>query len=87
MHITNSATLVLMLFSLSIWYFHFLFMRKLTPAWPLFALECYSRWPLCRLVKHSSRLLRSRLQRVRRVLVCVHLLVEFWRCASPSLDL
>ena len=29
----------LMLFTLIIWSFHFLFMRKPTAAWPLFALE------------------------------------------------
>ena len=39
--------------------FHVLFMRKPTPAWPLFALEWYSRWPHCKIMKHSSRLLSS----------------------------
>ena len=57
MHNTFSATLWLMLFTLTVWSFHFLFMRKPTLAWPLFAFEWYSRWPLCKVVKHSSRLL------------------------------
>ena len=43
-----SVTLGLMLFTLTMWSFHSLFMRKPTPAWPLFAVEWYSRWPLCK---------------------------------------
>ena len=42
-----------------LWSFHFLFMRKPTPDWALFAWEWYSRWPLCKVVKHSSGLLTS----------------------------
>ena len=56
---TCTATLGLMLLTLTIWSFHFLFMRNPTHAWPLFALEWYSRWPLCKIVKHSSGLLTS----------------------------
>ena len=56
---TSSSTPGLMLFTLAVWYFHFLFTRKPTPAWQLFALELYSRWPLCKVVKHSSGLLIS----------------------------
>ena len=56
---TSSATLGLMLLTLDLLSFHFLFMRKPTPACPLFALEWYSRWPLCRVVKPSSFLLIS----------------------------
>ena len=56
---TSSATLGLMLLTLVMLSFHFLFMRKPTSACPLFALECYSRWPLCRVVKPSSCLLFS----------------------------
>ena len=59
MHKTSSATLGLMLFTLTMWSFYFLFMRKPTPAWPLFALELHNRWPLCKVVKHSSGLLTS----------------------------
>ena len=40
MHGTSSAALGLMLFTLTIWSYHFLFMRKSTPAWPLLALQC-----------------------------------------------
>ena len=39
--------------------FHFLFLRTPTPAWLLFALEWCSRWPHCKVVKHSSRLFTS----------------------------
>ena len=53
---TSSATLGLMLFTLTMWSFHFLFTRKPIPVWPLFTLE---RWPLCEVVKHSSGLLTS----------------------------
>ena len=49
----------LMLFTLTVWSFDFLFMRKPTPAWLLFALILHNRWPLCNVVKHSSRLLTS----------------------------
>ena len=59
MHRTSSATLGLMLFTVTIMVFHFLFMRKPSPAWALFVLEWYSRWPLCKVVKHSSGLLTS----------------------------
>ena len=58
MHRKTSATLGLMLFTFTMWPFHFLFMKKPT-AWPLFALECYSIWPLCMIVVHSSHLLTS----------------------------
>ena len=54
MHRKRSATLGLVLFTLTTRSFHFLLMRKPTPAWPLFALE----W-LCKVVKHSSGLLTS----------------------------
>ena len=30
-----------------------------SPAWPLFSLDWHSRWLLCRVVDHSSRLLNS----------------------------
>ena len=50
MHITNYAKLGLMLFTLTIWP---------TLARPLFALEWCSRWPLCKVVKHSFGLLIS----------------------------
>ena len=59
MHRTSSAALGLMLFTLNVWSFHFLFIRMPTPAWPLFVLEWYSRWPVCEVVKHSSGLLTS----------------------------
>ena len=36
-------------------------MRKPTPAWPLLALEWHSRWSLCKVMKHSSRLLTSQI--------------------------
>ena len=55
---TSSATLELpkTLVMLS---FHFLFMRKPTPACPLLASEWYSRWSLWRVVKLSSFLRTS----------------------------
>ena len=53
------VTLGLMLFTLTIWSFYFRFMKKPTPAWPLFALEWHSTWPLCKIMKHSSGLLTS----------------------------
>ena len=60
MHITSSVILGMMLFTLTIIMgLHFLFMRKPTPAWPLFALEWYSRWPLCKVMKLSSGLLTA----------------------------
>ena len=59
MHRTSSASLGLMPVTLTIWSFDFLFMRKPTLAWSLFPSECYSRWPLCKVVKHSSGLLTS----------------------------
>ena len=40
------GTLGLMLFTLLIGSFHFLLMRKRTPALPLSAIEWYCRWPL-----------------------------------------
>ena len=43
MHRTSSAALGLMtLFTFPVGYFHFLLMRKSTPAWPLFALAWHS---------------------------------------------
>ena len=56
MHRTSSATVRLVVFTFTVRSFHFLFTRKPTPAWLLFALEW---WPLCKVVKHSSRLLSS----------------------------
>ena len=49
----------LMLFTITIRSFHFLLMRKPIPAWPLFVLEWHSRWPLCKAIQQSSRLLAS----------------------------
>jgi len=62
-------------------------MRKPTPAWPLFASEWHSRWPLCKVVKHSFGLLTSAIQitSILRVVVCVHPLKEFCRSRSLSL--
>ena len=57
MHTACFATVGLMLFTITILSFHFLFLRKPIPAWPLFELEWYSRWPLCKVVKHTSRFL------------------------------
>ena len=51
---TSSATLELPEDTLVMLSFHFLFMRKHTPACPLLASEWYSRWPLWRVVKRSS---------------------------------
>ena len=61
MHRTSFATLELMLliYPHYVRSFHFLFMRKATPALPLFGLDWNSRWPLCKVVKHSSGLLTS----------------------------
>ena len=50
---TSSATLELPDDTLVMLSFHFLFMRKPTPACPLLASEWYSRWPLWRVVKLS----------------------------------
>ena len=50
MHRISSATLELPEDTLVILSFHFLFMRKPTPACPLLASEWYSRWPLWRVV-------------------------------------
>ena len=50
---TSSATLELPEDTLVMLSFHFLFMRKPTPACPLLASEWYSRWPLWRVVKLS----------------------------------
>ena len=55
----SSATLELPEDTLVILPFHFLFMRKPTPACPLLASEWYSRWPLWRVVKLSSFLRTS----------------------------
>ena len=56
---TSSATLELPEDTLVMLSFHFLFMRKPTPACPLLASEWYSRWPLWRVVKLSSFLRTS----------------------------
>ena len=56
---TSSATLELPEDILVMLSFHFLFMRKPTPACPLLASEWYSRWPLWRVVKLSSFLRTS----------------------------
>ena len=53
------ATLELPEDTLVILSFHFLFMRKPTPACPLLASEWYSRWPLWKVVKLSSFLRTS----------------------------
>ena len=63
-----SATLGVMLFTLTMCSFHFLFMRKPTPAWPLFALEWHIRRPPCKVVKHSSGHIR--------VIVCVYVFIS-----------
>ena len=55
--ITIYATLGSVLFTLTLWYFHFLFMINHTPSWQLFSLEWHSRSRLCSVVKHSPRLL------------------------------
>ena len=55
----SSATLELPEDTLVILSFHFMFMRKPTPACPLLASEWYSRWPLWRVVKLSSFLRTS----------------------------
>ena len=56
---TGSATVELPEYTLVMLSFHFLFMRKPTPACPLLASEWYSRWPLWRVVKLSSFLRTS----------------------------
>ena len=56
---TSSATLELPDDTLVMLSFHFLFMRKPTPACQLLASEWYSRWPLWRVVKLSSFLRTS----------------------------
>ena len=56
---TSSATLELPEDTLVMLSFHFLFMRKPTPACPLLASEYYSRWPLWKVVKLSSFLRTS----------------------------
>ena len=45
----SSARQGLKLFTFAILFFHFLIMRKATPAWPLNVLEWSNRWPLCNL--------------------------------------
>ena len=52
-HSRSSATLGLILFTLTIMVF------LSTHALPLSALELYSRWPLCKIVNHSSGILIS----------------------------
>ena len=52
MHINRSATLRLILFTLTIMVFPFL-------AWPLFSFELYCRCPLCKVTKHFSGILTS----------------------------
>ena len=53
-------------------------MRKPAPVWPLFAVEWYSRWPLCKVVKHLSGILTS------EILITSHTtLVSLW-CSSSS---
>ena len=42
----SSARQGLKLFTFAILSFHFLIMRKATPAWPLYVLEWSNRWPL-----------------------------------------
>ena len=59
MHRTSSVTLGLTLFTITIRVFQFLFIKKPTPVWPLFTIELHSKWPLCKVVKHSPRLLTS----------------------------
>ena len=80
---TSSATLGLLLLTLVMLSFHFLFMRKPTPACPLFALEWHSRWPLCRVVKPSSFLLISP-SPITSHLMFVSLSSSFssWTCSS-----
>ena len=84
MHRTNSATLGLIVCTLTMCSFHFLFMRKPTPAWPLFALELYSRWPLCKVVKHSSGFLTSEIPITSHTnLVSLSLSLSTCMCSSP----
>ena len=75
--------------------FHFLFMRKTTPACPLLASKWYSRWPLWRVVKLSPLffgLLRALSCPISccfisvhlPVLARVHLLVMFLHCMLQS---
>ena len=45
----SSARQGLKLSTFTILSFHFLIMRKATPAWPLYVLEWSNRWPLCNL--------------------------------------
>ena len=45
----SSARQGLKLFTFAILSFHFLIMRKATPAWPLYVLECSNSWPFCNL--------------------------------------
>ena len=59
MRSTSYATLEFPEDTLVMLSFHFLFMRKPTPACPLLASEWYSRWPLWRVVKLSSFLRTS----------------------------
>ena len=56
---TSYATLELPEDTLVMLSFHFLFMKKHTPACPLLASEWYNRWPLWRVVKLSSFLRTS----------------------------
>ena len=85
MHRTSSATLGLMLITFIIWSFRFQFMRKPTPAWPLFALEWYTKWPLYTVVKHSSGLLTSEIPIISYTnQVCLSSYLRACICSSLS---
>ena len=94
MRITSSATQEFPEDTLVMLSFHFLFMRKPTPACPLLASEWYSRWPLWRVVKLSSFLRTSPssitlvsccfLSVLLPVLALVYILVMFLNCMLRS---
>ena len=95
MHIKRSDTLGLILFTLTTMGFPFLFMSKPTPVWPLCALEWYSKWPLCKVMKYLSGILTLEIPitshtnqvslRSSSSSFMYSYLVEFWRCRSLSL--